>query len=522
MKIIILVFTALLSAQAFSAGFDEHYETYYGDFDNDALVDIYIKQKPQIILLHGDVIIPILLPPDVDEFVLKQTPDSTFVIVTDLSTFDISEAKKAPVELVISDFTLDGYNDLLIKGINNIPNIPANIDDHIVYAPGTSTPIALKAVDAKFKQFFREIHSWMLNFNYFEDNAPELSIVSTQYEAMADAAIPAALFLAACNSLHNNNCDLTEAIPFLWMPANLGRTCFDVVTEAYLAGDLSTGENLEDTLDIFCNPLAQFYIIHRQETETVKDYSGYNQDAIEAADIDRNVLLGQASVSDIVTIFERVLGNVILGEEIPGYYDTFDPTIPEDDYRDNQRLNIIVARVTNPFTFTPDAVVVRARLVAAWLGRPERHLSVHSPASLPRQWLSAFASNSLRSLFIDGGVLESEKSEERDAADAENIIVGHVPVVSPYPGSLVFWQALNLADDRYSDELTYCLYPERGKSFFGLSCNGYNSNSYAMGLIQSTGAAFTEATSSLGIQFNVLTNTKVYPGVTKPVPANEF
>jgi len=63
------------------------------------------------------------------------------------------------------------------------------------------------------------------------------------------------------------------------------------------------------------------------------------------------------------------------------------------------------------------------------------------------------------------------------------MVVGYVE--SPlYPDANTLWGALTAAASAYDNGLTYCLFPELNQSLIG-SCNGYNSNSYAMGLIKS-------------------------------------
>ena len=82
------------------------------------------------------------------------------------------------IDLVLGDFNVDGIVDVLLKNIDPlIPAIP-NLVDQIVFAGSTAgvVPLAVTAVDEKFKKFFRDVYNWMQDQTYFDkaSNSVEL------------------------------------------------------------------------------------------------------------------------------------------------------------------------------------------------------------------------------------------------------------------------------------------------------------------------------------------------------------
>jgi hypothetical protein len=118
--------------------------------------------------------------------------------------------------------------------------------------------------------------------------------------------------------------------------------------------------------------------------------------------------------------------------------------------------------------------------------------------------------------------LLSQERYIKDVRSLTNMVVGYVE--SPlYPDANTLWGALTAAASAYENGLTYCLFPELNQSLIG-SCNGHNSNSYAMGLIKSRGGVATPLSIMPGMTSLVhpITNTTIYPGVHKYVPSSEF
>lgn len=150
---------------SFAQGFDERYEAW--QLTNG---DIYIKQNPDIVLLHGDVITPIVLPLPVEEFVLHPQGEG-YSTSSDTSGIDLSGAVE--IGVVLGDFNVDGLLDIILKDIGT------NIFDQIVFAEASGIPQVVTAVDEDFKQFFEEVYGWMLDENYIDNKAKTTKQVNT-------------------------------------------------------------------------------------------------------------------------------------------------------------------------------------------------------------------------------------------------------------------------------------------------------------------------------------------------------
>ncbi len=176
MKIRAFLLTALFTfcTYASAQGFDEHYKAYSGDLNSDGYIDIYIRQEPQLVLIHGDIITPIVLLPDVNEFVLQQNTDQTFSIVSNLTNPQrnaVSQWQEAAIDLVIGDLNADGFLDLVLRDMGQIA---PGVDNQIVFASTTtrSAPLYNRAIDTEYAEFFGQVFEWLKNPNYYDENAP--------------------------------------------------------------------------------------------------------------------------------------------------------------------------------------------------------------------------------------------------------------------------------------------------------------------------------------------------------------
>ena len=159
---LVVLLAFLFTNISFAQGFDDDYKIFQGDFNNDGLVDFYIR-KTSIVLLHGDIITPIVVQDD--GFVLEQGLDQSFTVVSDID-FQASVWTESAVELIFQDFNMDGVMDILLEGVNDGIN---GLNDLIVFA-GTangSPPVHVRTIDQEFKQFIGDISSWSTDPNYF-------------------------------------------------------------------------------------------------------------------------------------------------------------------------------------------------------------------------------------------------------------------------------------------------------------------------------------------------------------------
>jgi len=176
-RFFVLVMLAMVASLASAAGFDEHYEVRVGDSDNDGLADdLYIRQKPQLVFVDvGDVQAPIVIPGDVREVLLEYN-GSSFTMKTNLSSAEKSQYARWPiasVEIDLGDLNADGRTDLIIKGINALPNLSTALDQ-IVFADTTAhkaPPVHVKGIDEAVRRFFRDLSGNSKNTQYYFQTA---------------------------------------------------------------------------------------------------------------------------------------------------------------------------------------------------------------------------------------------------------------------------------------------------------------------------------------------------------------
>lgn len=167
-------FSLNLSAQ----GFDENYVVYQGDLNSDGRTDLYIKQKPQIVILHGDIATPIVIPPDVTDFILEQNiDDETFTLIPNPTSSQIATVSgwsESIVEVITGDFNIDGVIDILLNDIDLISGASSAFNQ-IIFGDtnnAQSPPMHVRAMDNDFQQFFAELDHSIYDPDYFQNYAP--------------------------------------------------------------------------------------------------------------------------------------------------------------------------------------------------------------------------------------------------------------------------------------------------------------------------------------------------------------
>jgi hypothetical protein len=438
------------------------FQTRQGDlYPTDGKVDIFVKRTSGGVAGNGVV----------NGVILKQNSSGgTFsLIAPHPDSWEWMTASGWPLSsasVVVTDFNVDGFVDVEVKGVAAAINV-AGASDQIVFSPAAfcqSQPLGLRAVDASLKQFVANMLDYHVNQNYFWENA------NTQYFSQTVTSFD----------------------------CNFG--FFDGILDAqYFSGAF---------------PCTTYYYY---VAGTYLDYTGSHERAVAIWLWDESfVATGNATASTqgAQTAAEAVLGVPIGGwvmEELLGT--TGEHTNP--DVRrgletfwailGSARANAqeIDTEIAPPQVSYPDCITVNARNVEGlgWSGAKHASL-VYLPAG---QWISAFDDDPS---FWNDGLLVSEVNDESDNP-LLTMVVAEVNTPNGVPGvpcdiisTPAYWPDLINADSRYDDDLEYDPVPALGTGVF-------NSNGFVHGILIATyGSAWPDL-------FGLF-------GWNNPVPAQEF
>ena len=498
-----------------------------GHFNGDGKKDIYIKRTGG----HADNGV-------IYKTILTQNNDGNFDVVENPTSGQLSNAAGWPVssgvDAVVNDFNVDGRVDVILKNLNSVIT---GIDDQIVYSAGKffkGSAQAATAMDFEFEKFFRDTYSWILDPNYF---AQAITSNMPAYNLSLDVGVYFCSYwfgFPTCLNVFHDVFNQTVTL------AMLGLSGYETIAAAEEGLADALGFASYDTFKcvLICGWI-EFYgfysstvfTFHDTWTPTTEspgfDDINFSAKARDLADISDNIGNGSV-IEEVKDIFEEVLGglaDIVLKGEGLGEIIVFDDSHSTNDYEEDKKMTLSLMRIIDAKTDRPATpkVELRSRIPLGFLPTAiqgnRSHLSVHSPTSVLLSWHSGFPSESFGTAFGPGGLLLSEERYLPDARGLNNMLVGYADS-SIIPDIQAFWSALNSAASAYGDNLTYCLFPELNESLFG-TCVGYNSNSYAVGLLYSRGGSIFPLTLGFGI-VHPLTDSNFYPGVQKPVPSNNF
>lgn len=154
---------------ASSLTLNSEYDVFNGDYNQDGLTDLYLRTKPRVLMLHGDITIPIARHRAHDNQLLIQTSSGSFSVqsnVTDSYVGYGSGWSSSLVEVSLHDFNLDAYPDFLVKNFLAEPSFSGTIDNHIVYSQGDEQSV-IRELDGDVADFARELFGWLLDPFYF-------------------------------------------------------------------------------------------------------------------------------------------------------------------------------------------------------------------------------------------------------------------------------------------------------------------------------------------------------------------
>jgi murein DD-endopeptidase MepM/ murein hydrolase activator NlpD len=184
LALLLLMACAVVNAE----GFDRRYKLYSGDINSDGSTDIYVRWRPEIILIpYDDLSIPIPRGPrGATDFILQQGSQGSFTILSNLSPAQATTVRSWPelaatVVRVIEDYNADGFMDLALR---NLDSVITGIPDQIVYAATArnAAPVQARRIDAALLKFAKELYGWVADADYFRDHARRVTVPSGRYE----------------------------------------------------------------------------------------------------------------------------------------------------------------------------------------------------------------------------------------------------------------------------------------------------------------------------------------------------
>ncbi len=162
------------SSTAFSQNVNSgNYDIYYADIDGDGLTDVYFHGKEQFLLIHGDIIVPIIVAAPIS-FVLYQRSYGYDAPVA-YTSLDVSGYQRANIndDFYLGDFDGDGLDDILMRGKDQ--------NDYAVVLRSTAGGDVLPVILAEYD-------SADLQHN-LSDRSVVISLVDTNFDGRVDITI---------------------------------------------------------------------------------------------------------------------------------------------------------------------------------------------------------------------------------------------------------------------------------------------------------------------------------------------
>lgn len=295
---------------ATASGFNADIIVRAGDHNGDGLTDLFLQEEPRIVLIHGDIAIPITLPPAIEPILLLAAGDGSMQVVSGLSSSDIAEYRLWPVssvEPIRIDANADNVTDILLRGVSAAGGSQF---DQIVFASPVSgsPPNVVRAIDDELQDFIDQLAAVIYNSNYFEENAPLTTSTRTisEYRYLAE--------YCATPEYVAQNGPLSQLPPILPIYADslddLNQGDLDFIASCQLDG-----------LSVIHFDLV--YVVYQIPVGT-RDYSGFNQHALELAPylleaiLAGEIEIGQLEKSVIQIILESIFGVQVFGDDVDG------------------------------------------------------------------------------------------------------------------------------------------------------------------------------------------------------------
>ena len=391
-------------ADELAAQFDYRYAVRVGYYDSDSRPDLFVERTAGGDRRNGSI----------HRLILRRVSGGFRPLVATSSTARVARTwPLAAVRVGLHDVNLDGYVDLLISGIGNLPGL-SGTPGQIVLAPGivtVGTPKAVVPVGPALRDLGADLGRYLADPDYFWANAP-FQVVTTTY--------------------YDHSCSYSD---------------FDY----WLGVD-------------YCYP----YPI--TTTVLVRDYSGFSADAVEIWRREQEIVSGEISRSDgyggIELIVADSLGTVIEDPALERLLGEAADTVPSTLERGVELFSAL-AGIGNAVaqesegagdgTNVPDRVLLTGRRIIGFG-------PFHTALQYGTTTVSAYDDDP-RALY-DGTLV----SQVNWPPDHPTLTMRLGDVGAPLPPPL-YWQRLLAADGRYGDDLRYDAIPSLGAG--GFNSNGY-------------------------------------------------
>lgn len=380
------------------------YETRYGDGNGDGRLDLFVNRIAGGAAGNGAI----------DALLLIQDASARFSALVPSAAQSAAGRSwpQAAVEIVLRDFNVDGFADVLIRGIARALGIGGALNQ-IVYAPGrvlTSLPLGVRAVDSTLKGFVANARDYVVDPNHFRRMAPVAQVyVPVTYQACTGAGYP-------------------------------------------IDGEYGA-----------CTWFTYYYVV------LIPDYSVFEPHALDTWSQESAIQEGRVSraqgVENIRRSYETVIGAPIGGRNIDGIA-VEQGTLDTPGRRGMELFLAILgiyeanAQELDPprdVGRKPDVVYVTGRRILGFL-------PFHTALEYAGQTISAYDNNNS---FLDDGTLVSQVNWPSD----NPALMMTMGTVSSALGAPIYWTRLIAADARYRDNLDYDAVPSIGSA--GYNSNGY-------------------------------------------------
>lgn len=288
-----LLFSVCFTAHA---DFDEKYQAYSGDLDGNGYADLFLSRSPDLVIIPLDDLLVPSAKRRAEYVVLMQSANRTFTVNAAPSASNLATMKtwaRSQVQLAARDLNVDGEQDLFVKNFDADPKFAAGTADQIVYsATSPAVPTAV-AVTQAMRDFFTQIHGWILDRDYFIQTA-----IDNDWYHYTGTQKKGWWYIAYINAYYsyNNGKRFLDATDDPEDPNNVPAYCQDYPT--YCMFDSAAGSWL-------------VYGTYLDNIKVIIEYEHFNQDALsfaQAAGTAYDVPNSSADPTQAGTILEAKLG----------------------------------------------------------------------------------------------------------------------------------------------------------------------------------------------------------------------